>query len=139
MKWWAGCFLFLLFCACSGKDNLPAGVLGKDKMEMVMWDMIQADQYYREYLLSDSLKKDVKKARYDLYEKVFAMHKVTRPTFDKSFEYYSTHPQLMREIFDSLSIKGNRKLQDFYKPAITPVDTSVQRKLKPRIDSIKPK
>jgi hypothetical protein len=64
------------------------------------------------------------------------MHKVSRSTFDKSFEYYSNHPKLMKDVFDSLSAKGNRKLQDFYKPAI-PVDTSAPHRLKTRLDSLK--
>jgi Domain of unknown function (DUF4296) len=136
MNKWACCALLLFLFGCSGKDNLPSGVIPRDKMEKVIWDMIQADQYHREYVIRDSLKKDVRKARYELYEEVFKMHNITKSTFDKSFEYYSTHPKVMREMFDSLSVKGNRRLQDFYKPAIDPADSTVPRKLKPRDNSI---
>ena len=100
-------------------------------MEEVMWDMIQADQYYNEYILKDSLKRDIRSDR-------FKLHKTTRENFDKSYAYYSAHPKLMKEIFDSLSDKGSRKLQDLYKPAIKPMDTSTENKIKRRMDSLKP-
>jgi hypothetical protein len=110
MKWWIGSFTCISL-ACSGKNNLPSGVLGHEEMQDVVWDMIQADQYYREYTEKDSLTKNVKQERYKLYEEVFKIHKISRATFDKSFAFYTTHPQLMRDVFDSLSIEGNRKLR----------------------------
>ena len=139
MMRWLSCFLFLLLCACSGKNDVPAGVLDRSKMENVMWDMIQADQYYREYLIRDSVGKDIKQVRYALYEEVFKIHKISRATFDKSYDYYSSRPKLMKDIFDSLSASGNRRLQDFYKPAIPANDSGSVRKLKPRLDSSRAK
>jgi hypothetical protein len=123
----------LLF-ACSGKNDAPSGVLEREKMEDVMWDMMQADQYYREYLLRDSMGKDVQQMRYSLYEEVFKIHKISKAGFDKSYDYYSSRPKLIKDIFDSLSAKGNRRLQDFYKPAIE-ADSANNPKLKPRLDS----
>jgi Domain of unknown function (DUF4296) len=127
MKNWS--FLLFLLLSCSG-NGLPKGVLAKDQMEAVLWDMIQADQYYREYILKDSTKRDVRSERFKLYERVFEMHKTTRENFDISYAYYSAHPKLMKDVFDSLSDKGSRKLQDFYKPVIRPADTSARIKLK---------
>lgn len=136
MKWWIGSLLLVFLLACSGKNNLPSGVLGHEEMQEVVWDMIQADQYYREYTEKDSLTKNVKQERYKLYEEVFKIHKISRATFDKSFAFYTTHPQLMRDVFDSLSIEGNRKLQNFYKSSGT-TDSSVFKKAKPKLDSAK--
>ena len=135
MKNWS--FLLLLLLSCSS-NGLPKGVLPSDQMEAVMWDMIQADQYYHEYILKDSLKRDIRSDRFKLYDRVFQIHKTTRENFDKSYAYYSAHPKLMKEIFDSLSDKGSRKLQDLYKPAIKPMDTSTENKIKRRMDSLKP-
>jgi len=136
---WFGCFLFLVLVACSGKNDTPPDVLERKKMESLMWDMIQADQYYREYLIRDSVGKDIQLMRYNLYEEVFKIHKISRATFEKSYDYYSNRPKLMKDIFDSLSANGNRKLQDFYKPAITVNDSVGLRKLKPRLDSSRAK
>ena len=43
----AGLLGILLFTAagCSDKNNIPSGILSREKMEGVLWDMIQADQY----------------------------------------------------------------------------------------------
>jgi hypothetical protein len=139
MKRCVGYFLLLLLTACSGKNDLPSGVLEGKKMEEVMWDMIQADQYYREYLMRDTVGKDINQIRYNLYENIFKMHKISKATFDKSFDYYSSRPKTMKEIFDSLSVKGNRKLQDLYKPAIPENDSTIKGKLKPKVDSISAK
>ena len=137
--------LVLLLCiACSSK-RMPNDVLAKDEMQKVMWDMIQADQYYREFLEKDSLTKDVKKERYALYEDIFKLHRISRATFDKSFEYYSTHPKLMKEVFDSMSVQGNRNLTNLYKsPAVVDtgskrIDTGRMRLGRPRLDSIRPR
>jgi len=136
---WFGCLLFITLLACSSKNDIPADVLERKKMESLMWDMIQADQYYREYLIRDSVGKDIQQMRYNLYEEVFKIHKISRATFEKSYDYYSNRPKLMKDIFDSLSANGNRKLQDFYKPAITVNDSVGLRKLKPRLDSSRAK
>jgi hypothetical protein len=135
MKNWS--FLLLLLLSCNS-NGLPRGVLSRDQMESVMWDMIEADQYYHEYLLRDSSKRDVRSERFKLYEQVFQIHKTTRENFDKSYAYYSAHPKLMKDIFDSLSDNGSRKLQELYKPAIKPIDTSAENKIKRRMDSLKP-
>jgi hypothetical protein len=135
MKNWSFFLLLLLSCNSNG---LPRGVLSRDQMESVMWDMIEADQYYHEYILRDSSKRDVRSERFKLYEQVFQIHKTTRENFDKSYAYYSAHPKLMKDIFDSLSDNGSRKLQELYKPAIKPIDTSAENKIKRRMDSLKP-
>ena len=137
MKNWISCFVLLLCVACTGGD-VPNGVLPKDKMEAVIWDMIQADQYYNEFVTKDSSKKNKPEERLKLYERVFQMHQTTREEFDKSYAYYSTHPKLMQDVFDSLSTKGTRKLQDFYKPAIRPEDTSGNNIIRKRLDSLRP-
>ncbi len=139
MSRWIGSFLVLFCFACSGKNNLPSGVLERERMEKVMWDMIQADQYYREYILKDSSSRDVSQDRYQLYEKVLKLHKISKNTFDKSYSYYSSHPNLMKDVFDSLSAKGNRKLQDLYKPSVDAVDTSSRLKRRLLPDSLKVK
>jgi len=137
MKDWMKCLVLLFLFSCKG-NGLPGGVLPKDQMEAVIWDMVAADQYCRDFLTKDSLKFNIREERLKLYERVFQMHNTNRETFDKSYTYYSNHPKLMQEVFDSLSVQGTRKLQDLYKPAIQPVDTSSQGRLRKRLDSLKP-
>lgn len=109
------CLIFLL-AACSDADEIPKDILPQEKIEPVLWDIIVADQFYRDYILKDSLLKPVKNERYKLYEEVFAFHKISRPVFEKSFRYYSEHPKLLKNLFDSLSASANKKVNEVYTP-----------------------
>ena len=71
-------------------------------MREVMWDMMRADQYVAAFLKKDSIhsRKDQSIA---LYEEIFHIHKITREQFKTSFDYYSSRPDLLRPIIDSLA------------------------------------
>ena len=92
---------------CSDKDRIPSGVLPRQKMEDVLWDMIQADQY-SSFLTKDSAHINLKEERLRLYEQVFLLHGVTREQFRKSYDYYMSRPDLTQTMFDSLQSRGNR-------------------------------
>lgn len=111
----AGLLLILGMAAsgCSNKQRIPSGILSREKMQDVMWDMIQADQY-SSYLAKDSSHIDIKLERLRLYEQVFQLHGVSRDEFKKSYDYYMTHPELTQKLFDSLLSKGNRLRSEAY-------------------------
>lgn len=123
--------------ACAKPNQVPGGVLPKEKMEAVLWDMIQADEFLKDFMLNrdTSLNDTLESIR--MYERVFQYHKTDRASFDSSFNFYRTHPLLMKEILDSLSVKKLNTAPTELSPlspldsAITiPVDTS---KFFPRI------
>src|ERR1700759_226624 len=103
--------LFLIFgsliTACGDKYSVPSGILDREKMEAVMWDMIQADQY-ADYLKKDSAHLDLKAEHLRLYEQVFRLHDVSREKFQKSYNWYLAHPEMNQVLFDSLQTRGNR-------------------------------
>lgn len=108
-----------LVAACSNKKHVPSGVLPREKMEDVLWDMIQADQY-SSFLTKDSGHVDLKLERLRLYEQVFQLHDVSRDQFRKSYDYYLAHPDLMQGVLDSLQTKGNRLRSEAYsRPSAT--------------------
>jgi hypothetical protein len=110
----AGLFCIVLIVGCSDKDKVPSGVLDKEEMGNVLWDMMQADQYAANYLVKDSSRVNVKMETLKLYEEVFRLHKITRDEFRKSFHYYQDHPDITRTMFDSLIAKGNRLRSESY-------------------------
>jgi hypothetical protein len=132
----AGVLCILLIAAgCSEKDKIPSGVIGKDEMEKIIWDMMLADQYSANYLIKDSARVNVKMETLKLYETVFRLHKVTRDEFRKSFEFYQGRPDITRTMFDSLLAKGNRARMENYSrppsippviPAVKPADSAVR-------------
>lgn len=119
-------FLIVLLAGCSGPDSRPSGVLPRDKMQQVLWDMIEADQYSLLYLSKDSARINVKAETAARYEQVFELHKISKSEFDKSIKYYFSRPDIAKPLFDSLSAMGVRKRTEDYKnnrPAATPMHT----------------
>lgn len=97
-------FLFgfcLSLLACSGNEPLPKNILPGEKMEAVLWDVLQADEMINNYLQTDSLYKSLSK-RSALYDTIFAIHKVSKEDFKKSILYYESHPKLLKPLLDSL-------------------------------------
>jgi Domain of unknown function (DUF4296) len=111
--------LILLLCCvagagCSDKNTVPGGILSKDKMEQVMWDMAQADQYAALYLAKDSAHIDRKAETLRLYAEVLRLHEVTPEEFRKSYRYYLDHPELNQLLFDSVIARGVRARTEMY-------------------------
>jgi len=102
----------LLSC---NNSKVPKGILPPDKMEKVLWDMIQADRYAVQFLAKDSAKIDVKAETFKLYEEIFRIHKTNREEFSKSFNYYLSRPQLNQALYDSMGVKGSRLREEMYK------------------------
>ena len=111
------CFSIL---ACSDPDRLPSGIIDKDKMEKIIWDMVQADQYSSNYLKKDSVRIAVKPETRKLYDEVFLLHHISREEFQKSWTFYLNHPELTKTMFDSLSAKANRRRLEVYRSYGTP-------------------
>ena len=103
-----GMILLGLICliGCSGNDDFP-GLLDKEKMQAVLWDVIGADVFTEQFIKKDSLKK-ASLENMQLQNKIFALHKVTRDDFYKSYEYYVSHADLMKVMLDSMSARAER-------------------------------
>jgi hypothetical protein len=114
--------LLALALGCSSGDNLPAGIIPREKMQLILFDMIQVDQFTEQYLERDTSKSRVRQEAQDLYAKVFRMHQISREEFQRSFDYYQTRPDLNRRIYDSLSAWAYRlRTQSFKKPTRPPL------------------
>jgi hypothetical protein len=110
--------MMLLCCAagagCSDKNSVPGDILSQDKMEQVMWDMAQADQYAALYLVKDSAQIDRKAETMRLYAEVLRLHQVTPEEFRKSYRYYLSRPELNQLLFDSVVARGVRARTEMY-------------------------
>jgi Domain of unknown function (DUF4296) len=106
----------IILASCSGKKKLPTGILPRDKMEAVMWDMMQADVFLSDFVLNKdtSLKKFEEHTK--LYEKVFQIHKTNNEQFARSFNYYRSHTTLMKQVLDSLNTRQNEEIKEQIKP-----------------------
>ena len=98
----------IIFClaGCINKGG-KQGILGKQKMQAVLWDIIEADVFTEQFVKKDSLK-NAPVENMQLQNKIFALHKVSRADFYKSYDYYISHADQMKVILDSITAKGER-------------------------------
>jgi hypothetical protein len=130
MRNFACSIFFLFFASCIGKNNPPSGIIQRDSMKNIMFDMIQADQYAKQFLAKDSSKINVKEETIKLYQQVFQIHHVTKSEFENSYQYYLAHQDLYKIIFDSLSVQN---LREHHQPTALPLKGPV----KPRVNVVK--
>lgn len=121
MKSIAAILLMICIVGCSNKDGMPSGILKADEMQTVLWDIMRAEAYTSQYLKKDSLK-NLAVENAVLQKKIFALHKIKREDFYNSFRYYDQHPEMMRMLLDSITVRGEReKYSTLYaKPVVTP-------------------
>ena len=121
-------FFPLFFIACSGKNRIPKGVLSKERMEAVLWDLVRADEFVAGYVLPGDSSLDKKQESIMLYEQVFRIHHSSKEEFKKSFSFYQSHPSLFKIILDSLQARQSALAAEQNKPV--KVDTGLIRKVK---------
>ena len=103
----------VLFCivalfSCSSKDKVPGAIIQPDKMGDVLWDVMRMQFLSEELALRDStINKEEELKR--LTDKVFKIHKTTSGKFDKSYDWYIKHPELLNRIFDSMQVQKQRE------------------------------
>jgi hypothetical protein len=95
--------IFFLMQACSKKDKLPQGVLPKEKMREIMWDMIRAGEFLQSYVLPKDSTINKAAEHQKWYNKIYEIHKTNKAAFEKSYTYYKAHPLLMKEMLDTLA------------------------------------
>ncbi len=100
---------------CTNTTKVPNDILPKAKMEVVLWDIIQAERFSSLYVLKDSAKRNVHLEKFKLYHQVFALHKVSKDDFIKSYKYYLGRPDMAKVIVDSMAAKAERQREASYK------------------------
>jgi hypothetical protein len=106
---------FFFIVGCNNKTSTPSGILGREKMQLVMWDMIRADVYTEQFIKKDS-SKNIAIENLKLQNAIFSIHKVTRSQYYKSYDYYISHNDLIRVVLDSMSAKADREKFELFRP-----------------------
>lgn len=101
-----------LLAACSSND-LPKDILPPEKMRLLVYDMVRADELINNRIIRDTTF-DVNEQHKKLYDQVFRIHKVGRAEFFKSFRYYQAHPDVNKALFDSLVSYATKKQSAAY-------------------------
>jgi hypothetical protein len=97
--------MLIFFSSC--KNAAPAGIVKQDKMQEILWDIFRADALSRQIVSTDSSKSQPDENA-KLTGRVFLIHNITREQFDKSYNYYAQHPDIMRTMLDSINAQQER-------------------------------
>jgi hypothetical protein len=107
MKYWKLFFVFIvfIFAACgSGKDKIPDSVLPIDKMVQVQVGIHMLEAERGERTIDQSL------AGTDTmsFQPVFQKENIKKSQYDSSLIFYSSHPQLLDEVYDKVINELNK-------------------------------
>lgn len=95
--------ILLLAAGCRSRSGDEA-VLPPEKMQALLWDMMRADQFISDFVISkDSSRKREPESR-AIYPQILQWHRVTATQFRRSLDFYRDHPEKLRPIMDSLSL-----------------------------------
>jgi hypothetical protein len=98
---------FLFVTACSPSKN-QTNLIELDKMKVVVWQLMKADEFYTRLSVADStLIRSKKNVQY--YQQIFDLYKIDRATFYKDIEFYESHPIEFKILMDSVNELSKRE------------------------------
>lgn len=121
-----------LFISCSRKNKIPVKIIQPNNMQKILWDVIRAQALSAEIARKDSAVNEIAETKV-LTQKVFEIHKITSADFNRSYNWYTNHPDVLRTVFDSLNAQEQRESQLEQKEKFQPIKSKPMQKL----DSIK--
>jgi ABC-type uncharacterized transport system auxiliary subunit len=105
--------LLFVMLGCGHKEQKQTDI-PLIKMKVVVWQLMQADEYFTRYSVTDStLKKEKKNVQY--YQQIFDLNKVDRVQFYKQMRYLETHPVEFKELIDSVNELSKREKTELIK------------------------
>ena len=133
-------FLIVLgfFASCLEKNKVPLEIIHPEEMQKILWDIIRAQALATEIARKDSNVNEIAETKV-LTQKVFEIHKISSTTFNQSYSWYTSHPDVMRTLFDSLNAQTQRESRLEMKEGHSPLKLDPLKKLKSlkKFDSLK--
>ena len=108
------CFITILFflIGCNSPKEKTADIIAPDKMKLVFWDYLRANEYAFEILNKDKSLNDTL-VNIQLQNLIFNHYKISRETFYKSYAYYTNNSNLLVPIIDSIIAKHENTRVEF--------------------------
>ncbi len=100
--------LLILLFSCGKSNEPPSSLIQPKEMKSILWDVMRAETLASEIARKDS-SVDVAIETKTLSEKVFRIYKTDSASFNKSYNWYVKHPDVLKIIFDSLYIQKERE------------------------------
>jgi hypothetical protein len=99
MRIFSTLLILALFASCNNKQA-PPEILPKEKMEKVLWELLQADEWAFYIHQLDTTAR--KQAALQHYAEVYRINGIDAKVFKQSYEYYSKRPALLSPVLDSV-------------------------------------
>jgi hypothetical protein len=103
-KW----LIILIFPLLSCNNNKEKAQLSTDKMKVIIWQLMQADEYYTRASLLDSTMK-INRKNVQMYQQIFDLNKVTSVQFYTTIGYLEQHPIEFKIVMDSVTALSKRE------------------------------
>jgi len=117
-------FVILILCALfyTCKPGIPKDIIQPDKMEKVLHDIHIVDGYSTSFANPDSSKKVIS----SLYKGIYKKFGIDSALYNQSLDYYYKHPDVMKKMYDNISLNLNKEKEDFSKSiALENIKTSL--------------
>lgn len=108
---------------------MPSGFIQPKQMQNILWDVIRAQALSGEISRKDSSVNEIAETK-ALTQKVFQIHNITTAEFDKSYAWYTNHPEVLRLLFDSLNAQRQRDNEMKLKIMREPLKLDSNKKIK---------
>jgi len=107
-------FITILFFSvgCNSPKKKPADIISPEKMKLVFWDYLRANEYAFEIIKKDTAQNDTM-LNLQLQNVIFNHYKISRETFYKSYAYYTNNSNLLVPILDSMIAKHENTRVEF--------------------------
>ncbi len=107
--------LLALVTACGNNADVPNDIIPGKKMETILWQLMQSDEYANIQLKKDSTKQ-YRAEKLKIYQQVFDLNGISMSEFKKSYQYYMSHPDITKVMFDSMTARAGTLRMELYKP-----------------------
>jgi hypothetical protein len=106
-----------IITGCADNTKIPEGIIEQNRMEKILWDMVQADRFVSNFIMTKQSDSPAVKKEHAavFYEKVFSLNHITREEFLKSYRFYLGRPDLTKKMFDSIAARADRQRNEMYR------------------------
>ena len=107
-------FITILFFSfgCNSPKKKASEIIAPEKMKLVFWDYLRANEYAFEIIKKDTSLNDTL-INIQLQNSIFSRYKISRSAFYKSYSYYTKNSNLLVPILDSMIAKHENTRVEF--------------------------
>lgn len=94
----------LFFISCGGGDEIPPGILQKEKIVKVLTSIHLAEAEQQRKVNEQT----ATSADTFSFSEIFKQESITKQQYDSSMKFYSAHPQILDQMYDEVINELNK-------------------------------